>query len=66
MYSEQYYRTLAFLAGFGAAGALGCDAVMEEEKPPPEPSLNHEIKIAHQPVFHHNSGRRLEATVAEE
>lgn len=66
MYSEQYYRTLAFLAGFGAAGALGCDAVMEEEKPSLDPSPGHEIKVAHQPVFRQNSGHRLETAVTEE
>lgn len=33
---DQQYRTLAFLAGFGAAGALGCDWLMKGEKDFPE------------------------------
>ncbi len=31
-YSDQRYRMLAFLAGFGAVGALGCESIMQEEK----------------------------------
>lgn len=47
VYSEEYYETLVFLAGFGAVGALGCESVMEEERPLSTVSRSSENLVPH-------------------
>lgn len=65
-FNEQYYRTLTFLAGFGASGALGCESVMEEETHLPDLSPNPEITAGYGSIFHRDTDGRREMLVTEE